>query len=489
MLNGATVLHMSAKAEDRARLAGQAGHDLPSFQDAFLKMVQKLRRIAANAQQKLRQPTPANSVRFLEPPSRPDSSRQSYIDVDASSSGSAAAVLSQQVDAAYPDLLTPRATFQRPAAEPVRPAQQPAAALLEAVRGWQAVHQPGAPLATSSSLLALTQQMQSQGSSLGQHEPASQFGAHSQGYSAGFCAVTAVHPAVGAAAEHHAFRLPVRRLRQCAPWRRRTRSWPRGWVAPDAIGAADPWRSTRRARGRFADAGRGSRCPVGAGQGVAFVLQLPGRRAAQGADGGSVPKWYSAAPFAGFAALQDIMPHLAVLERVSISEHALTFPPHNEKAFKQNLASYGMSRCDTLEKTLENVYWFSLAGTGQVTMETATSKALAILLSACEVNKDVAKRSATLNQASRKGGEAGLLLLIRLLDDELLPVSKQKATQEFKDLTAGDDDKLADGASELRATSASAAARRRRRSSRRFSTCSASSARGGLLDVVLLPRG
>ena len=35
-------------------------------------------------------------------------------------------------------------------------------------------------------------------------------------------------------------------------------------------------------------------------------------------------------------------------------------------------------------------------------------------------------------------------ILIGLLDDELLPTSKQKATQEFKDLTAGDDDKLAD---------------------------------------------
>jgi hypothetical protein len=35
-----------------------------------------------------------------------------------------------------------------------------------------------------------------------------------------------------------------------------------------------------------------------------------------------------------------------------------------------------------------------------------------------------------------------MLLLIELLDDELLPTSKQKATQEFKDLKAGDDDKL-----------------------------------------------
>ena len=36
-----------------------------------------------------------------------------------------------------------------------------------------------------------------------------------------------------------------------------------------------------------------------------------------------------------------------------------------------------------------------------------------------------------------------MLTLIRLLDDELLPVSKQKATQEFKDLSAGDEDNLA----------------------------------------------
>ena len=155
------------------------------------------------------------------------------------------------------------------------------------------------------------------------------------------------------------------------------------------------------------------------------------------------PRWYAAAPFAGFAALQDIKPHLMVLENVSISEHALTFPPHNDKAFKQNLAAYGMSRCDTLEKTLENVFWFSLSGTGHISMEAATSKALAILLSACGSNTEVNKRTATLNQASREGGESGLLALVRMLDEELLPASKQRATQEFKDLAAGDEDNLA----------------------------------------------
>ena len=77
-------------------------------------------------------------------------------------------------------------------------------------------------------------------------------------------------------------------------------------------------------------------------------------------------------------------------------------------------------------------------------METATSKALNILMLACEGNKEVSKRSATLNSASRVGGEAGMLQLITLLDDELLPLTKQRATQEFKDLKAGDEDKLAD---------------------------------------------
>ena len=134
-------------------------------------------------------------------------------------------------------------------------------------------------------------------------------------------------------------------------------------------------------------------------------------------------RWYRGAPFAGYSALQDIKPFLAVLERVSITEHALAFPPHRESAFRQNLTAYGVARCDTLEKVLENLYWFSLSGIGQVTMETATSKALNILMLACEGNKEISKRSATLNSASRVGGEAGMLQLITLLDDELLPLT------------------------------------------------------------------
>ena len=155
-------------------------------------------------------------------------------------------------------------------------------------------------------------------------------------------------------------------------------------------------------------------------------------------------RWYQGVPFAGYSALQDIKPYLEVLERVSITEHALAFPPHREGAFRQNLAVYGVARCDTLEKVLENLFWFSLAGIGQVTMETATSKALNILMLACEGNKEISRRSATLNSASRAGGEGGMLQLFTLLDDELLPLTKQEATQEFKDLKAGDDDKLAD---------------------------------------------
>ena len=61
-------------------------------------------------------------------------------------------------------------------------------------------------------------------------------------------------------------------------------------------------------------------------------------------------RWYSGSPFAGYSAQQDIKPFLEVLERVSITEHALAFPPHREGAFRQNLAVYGVARCDTLEK-------------------------------------------------------------------------------------------------------------------------------------------
>jgi hypothetical protein len=180
VLNGSTVLHLVRKLAS-ARLPGHAGHDLPPFRDAFLKMVQRLRRIAVNNQPKLRQPAPATSVRFTEPSSRPDSSRQFVVDVDASSSGRSAGVLSQRVSAAYPDLLTPLASYRSPAAEPVLPGRQSAGTLLEAVHSWQVVNQPGAPLATPASLLALTQQTQYPGSSAGQHAMASQFGAYGQG--------------------------------------------------------------------------------------------------------------------------------------------------------------------------------------------------------------------------------------------------------------------------------------------------------------------
>ena len=73
VLNGATVLH-AVQVLRKARLSGRAGHDLPQFQDVFLKMMRKLRSTAAAAQQRLqqRQPTPATSVRFTEPLARPD---------------------------------------------------------------------------------------------------------------------------------------------------------------------------------------------------------------------------------------------------------------------------------------------------------------------------------------------------------------------------------------------------------------------------------
>ena len=110
VLNGATVLFNVDRLE-KARLAGYAGHTSPSFRDAFLGLVNKLRRIAVATQLKQRQPAPATSVRFLDPRSGPDSSRQFVVDVDSASSGSSAGVLSQRVSAAYPDLLTPLASY------------------------------------------------------------------------------------------------------------------------------------------------------------------------------------------------------------------------------------------------------------------------------------------------------------------------------------------------------------------------------------------
>ena len=80
--------------------------------------------------------------------------------------------------------ITPLAFLpQRPVAEAAPLVQQPAATLLDTVRGWQAANQPGAPLATQANLLAFTQLVQSQGSSFGQHALAPQFGAYGQGYS------------------------------------------------------------------------------------------------------------------------------------------------------------------------------------------------------------------------------------------------------------------------------------------------------------------
>ena len=424
VLNGPTVLHLVRKLAS-ARLPGHAGHDLPPFRDAFLKMVQRLRRIAVNNQPKLRQPAPATSVRFTEPSSRPDSSRQFVVDVDASSSGRSAGVLSQRDHASYSNLLTPVPSYPpRTAVETVLPVQ------------WQAANQPSTLLATPSSL---------------QYELPPQFGAYGQGYSGAGAAFAPSQQHAPQSAQQPGimhFEQPM-----CGGFG----SAPHGGAGRD-LGSGAGVRQTQSAPPTpGARHGVPEDGPQTRDVAVSALLELA--KASQSSHNMSFnflvvehrkvlmetrcPQWYSAKPFAGFAAIQDIKPYLGVLERVSISEHALTFPPHNDKAFKQNLVAYGMSRCDTLEKTLENVYWFSLSGTGQVTMETATSKALAILLSACESNREVAKRSATLNQASRAGGEAGLLKLIQLLDDELLPVSKQKATQEFKDLSAGDEDNLA----------------------------------------------
>ena len=415
-----------------------------------MKMVQRLRRIAVNNQPKPRQPTPATSVRFMEPSSRPDSSRQFVVDVDAASSGGSGAVLSQRDYASYPDLLTPIAFYPpRTAVEPVLPVQRRRHAARHGTR--LAGNQPGTPLATPSSLLAFTQQLQPQSSSGGQHELPSQFGAYGQGYNGAGAAFAPSQQH----AQQSAQRPGIMHFEQ--PMCGGFGSAPHGGAGRD-LGSGAGVRQTQSApptpSARHGVPEDGSQTRDVA---VSALLELA--KASQSSLNTSFnflvvehrkvlmetrcPQWYSAKPFAGFAAIQDIKPYLMVLERVSISEHALTFPPHNDKAFKQNLVAYGMSRCDTLEKTLENVYWFSLSGTGQVTMETSTSKALAILLLACEANREVAKRSATLNQASRTGGEAGLLKLIQLLDDELLPASKQRATQEFKDLSAGDEDNLA----------------------------------------------
>jgi hypothetical protein len=67
VLNGATVLH-AVRRLSSARLSGHAGHDLPPFQDVFVRMMQRLRSMAVKAQQKMQQrPTPATAVRFMEP--------------------------------------------------------------------------------------------------------------------------------------------------------------------------------------------------------------------------------------------------------------------------------------------------------------------------------------------------------------------------------------------------------------------------------------
>jgi hypothetical protein len=311
--------------------------------------------------------------------------------------------------------------------------------------------------------------VQSQGSSFGQHTLAPQFGAYGQGYS-GADAAFAQSPRYSQQSEQQQFNSHPE-LPQCGGFGsarfggagrefdseaglRQTQQMPPtpGARQSGALEVGSPTRTNDIAVEALLELAKASQSSFN-------FLVVEQRKVLMEKR---CPQWYSAAPFAGYAALQDIKPHLTVLERVSITEHALAFPPHRESAFKQNLAAYGVSRCDTLEKTLENLCWFSLAGTGQVTIETATSKALSILMLACEGNQEVSKRSATLNSASRKGGEAGMLLLIELLDDELLPTSKKKATQEFKDLKAGDDDKRQMCCCNS-TTPASAAARRRQR--------------------------
>ena len=446
VLNGATVLHM-CEGWTRRVCQDTQGTTLPSVpgrvsEDGAEAPAHSSRQSAeaATASAGDLGPLPGSAVTARTAPG--NSSWTST----AASSGSSAGVLSQRVSAAYPDLLTPLASYRSPAAEPVLPGRQSASTLLEAVHSWQVVNQPGAPLATPASLLALTQQTQYPGSPAGQHAMASQFGAYGQGYS-GAGAAVAQSPQHNQPTEQRpnimGFEQP-----QCGGFG----GAPHGGGGRD-LGSGAGLRHTQSAPPT--PGARHGMLEVGSPtRDVAVDALLELAKASQSSFNSLVvehrkvlmearcPRWYVAAPFAGFAALQDIKPYLVVLENVSISEHALTFPPHNEKAFKQNLAAYGMSRCDTLEKTLENVFWFSLSGTGQISIGTATSKALAILLSACGSNAEVAKRTATLNQASREGGEAGLLVLIRMLDEELLPASKQRATQEFKDLVAGDEENL-----------------------------------------------
>ena len=400
VLNGATVLH-AVTGMRNARLSGRAGYDFPTFRDAFQKVLRRLTNIATTAQRKqqLRQPVPASAVRFTEP-------------VVATPLG-----------------------------------QQPIANLFDTVRSWQAVNQPGAPQVTQESLVAFMQHAQppqfgaydQSGGGAGanfaqQPQHNRQAGQQSFGtryespQGGGFGGAHFGGPPPGSAGGEFGAGAGLRQAQPTPPAE-----------APDtrqsgALEVSSPSRTNDLAVEALLELARTSQMSFSSKVGEQRKVLMEVR----------CQRWYSGSPFAGYSAQQDIKPFLEVLERVSITEHALAFPPHREGAFRQNLAVYGVARCDTLEKVLENLYWFSLAGIGQVTVETATSKALAILMLACEGNKEISKRSATLNSASRTGGETGMLQLITLLDDELLPLTKQKATQEFKDLKAGDDDKLAD---------------------------------------------